>query len=691
MRWLALAAAAVVAVLGAALAGLAIWLPSYVRSEPVRARIETAAETALGRQVEWQDLSVSVLPPSLDVLGARVAGEAPGAPDWLTAEEISLRVALLPLLGGAVVLDSLRIEAPELRLARTADGLTLPGRARPDAEVPPDANAGETAGAAMAVREIELHDARLHFEDRTQSPPIGFALDDVDLTLRGHSPRRPFEVTGTATAPDGGTLAAHGTAALDGALDLEAELDRFGLDPARPFLAEGMQLAGFVTGTLAIRGPAKAPEDLRFDLRVDRAELVIAEIEVRGTAALSGQLSGAWAAPTGNFRIDATQAELRYGGGVFTKPPGMPAHVEGRLVRGADGRLSVDEVKLHIQRSDLRGRIDLGPSPQLSLSSEPIQLQDWQPLLPLGLKEVSGPVQLDRGVVQLEPLRIFGRLALNGVHARVASGSGFGLNGAVTADGESIRTQDLVAEFGGRPIPVQAEILGVGAAWDTRVTLSAREVETAPLLAALGGPGDKLEGPLELDADVGGSLVGDDPLSRVSGTARFAIRPGVLHGVSILEATFGAIDRAQTGLLRPLGLADKRLQPGFTEHYGNRFESMSATLAIEGGRAKTRDFQLVAPGYVFTMRGTIQLADLGLDAEGEIALGEALTGTLFGLVGGRHRSGPGLVIAIPRLRGTLTDPQPTVDASVFWRSLLGSVQSVGEGVVRGLEGLVPGR
>ena len=98
MRWLGLAAGVAVALLGAALAGLAIWLPGYVRSEPVRAQIEAAAEAQLGREVTWRELSVSVLPPSLDVLGARVAGEAPGAPDWLTAEEISLRVALLPLL-----------------------------------------------------------------------------------------------------------------------------------------------------------------------------------------------------------------------------------------------------------------------------------------------------------------------------------------------------------------------------------------------------------------------------------------------------------------------------------------------------------------------------------------------------------------------------------------------------------------
>ena len=144
MRWLGLAAGVAVALLGAALAGLAIWLPGYVRSEPVRAQIAAAAEAQLGREVTWRELSVSVLPPSLDVLGARVAGEAPGAPDWLTAEEISLRVALLPLLAGAVVLDSLRIEAPELRLARTPDGLTLPRPKRAEAEGPhaPDAGGG---------------------------------------------------------------------------------------------------------------------------------------------------------------------------------------------------------------------------------------------------------------------------------------------------------------------------------------------------------------------------------------------------------------------------------------------------------------------------------------------------------------------------------------------------------------------
>jgi hypothetical protein len=690
VRRLRLAVVLAAAVLGAALAGLAIWLPGYVRSAPVMAQLEAAAEAQLGREVDWRDLSVSVLPPSLDVIGARVAGEAPGAPDWLTAEEISLRVAIFPLLAGALVLDSLRIKAPELRLARTREGLLLPAPTRTEAAAAPAPDTRGGGGFALAVREIELRDAKLHFEDRTLSPPAGFALDRVDLTLRGSSPRRPFEVTGAATTDGGGTLAAHGTAGLDGALDLEAEFDRFGLDPARPFLAEGMRLDGFVTGTLAIRGPAAAPEELRFDLRVDRSELVIEQIEVRGTAALSGQLTGAWAAPTGTFRIDATEAELRYGGGVFTKPPGMPAHVEGRLVRGADGRLSVDDVKLRIQRNELRGRVDLGSSPQLSVSSGPIQLEDWQPLVPLLVQELSGPVQIEGVVLRIDPLQIFGSLALMGVRARVGAGQDFGLRGAVTGDGESIRTADLVAEIGGQSIPVQAEVRAMGAAWDTRVTVAARGVEAAHLLAALGGPGDKLEGPLELDADVGGSMAGGDTLSRLAGTVRFAIRPGVLHGVSILEATLGALDRAQTGLLRPLGMPGRRLHPDLERYSGDRFESMSATLAIEGGAARTQDFRLVATGYVFTMRGTIRLADLGLDAQGEIALGEGLTGTLLGLVGGGRR-GPGLVIAIPRLRGTLTDPQPTVDASVFWRSLAGSAQSVGEGVMRGLGGLVPGR
>jgi hypothetical protein len=692
---LRLAIAAVAAVLVAALVALQLWLPGYVRSDAVQRQLEAAAESALTREVAWQKLDVWVLPPSLDVLGARVAGEAPGAPDWLTADEISLRVALLPLLAGSVVIDSLRIEAPELRLARTPDGLALPGPRRSEAGATAAPHAGEGGGFALAVREIELRDARLHFEDRTLEPPAGFSLEDVDLTLRASSFHRRFDVTGSVTAPDGGSLAAHGTAALDGALDLEARLDRFGLAPARPFLAEAMQLEGLVTGTLAIRGPVAAPEELRFDLRVDRGALVIEEIEVRGTAALSGQLSGAWAAPTGEFRIDATEAELRYGG-VFSKPPGMPAHVEGRLVRGEGGRLSVDDVRLRIQRAELRGRIDLGPSPQLAVSSEPIQLEDWQPLVAGLVKEVSGPAQFQDVRLQVDPIRIFGRVALMGVRARLGAGEGFGLRGDVDADGGSIRSRDLVAEIGGQEIPVQAEVQGVGGAWQTRVTAAAEQVETAQLLAALGGPADRLEGPLEFDADLAGSLAGERALTQLGGGLRFAIRPGRLRGVSILQATLEALDRAQSGLLRPVGLsgATRPLAPSLRSHYGDRFESMSATLTLEGGLAKTRDFLLVAPGYEFRMRGVIRLADLGLDAEGEIALGEGLTASVLGLAGARQRRGPGMVIAIPRLEGTLTDPKPTVDASVFWRSLLGTAESVGQGVedvVRGLGGLVPGR
>jgi hypothetical protein len=67
--------------------------------------------------------------------------------------------------------------------------------------------------------------------------------------------------------------------------------------------------------------------------------------------------------------------------------------------------------------------------------------------------------------------------------------------------------------------------------------------------------------------------------------------------------------------------------------YGEHFDSLGATLEIQGGQARTADFSLVTPYYEFGLRGLIRLSDLGLDAEGELALGEELTAGIAGWFG----------------------------------------------------------
>ena len=72
-------------------------LPRVIASDAARARIESAAEAALGRALRYERLDFGLLPPSLVVVAPVIAGATPEAPPLAEARRVSLRVALLPL------------------------------------------------------------------------------------------------------------------------------------------------------------------------------------------------------------------------------------------------------------------------------------------------------------------------------------------------------------------------------------------------------------------------------------------------------------------------------------------------------------------------------------------------------------------------------------------------------------------
>ena len=110
MKWLAWIAGALVAVL--VLTGVALlWaLPRLAKSEAARARIESAAKGALGRDLQYGELDFALLPPSLVVDHPTVAGERAGDPPLASAERVALHVALWPLLRRELEVTSLAID-----------------------------------------------------------------------------------------------------------------------------------------------------------------------------------------------------------------------------------------------------------------------------------------------------------------------------------------------------------------------------------------------------------------------------------------------------------------------------------------------------------------------------------------------------------------------------------------------------
>ncbi len=341
-------------VLGVLVAGAALVADrvatDVVNAPENRARIMAMASAALGRDVAVGEVVVGLFPLSLGVAEVRVAGATPGAPALVEARSAELRVALAPLVAGAVVVDSLVVEQPLVWLVLTERGLELPGFVGA-------AEAGSPVGAkpgapSVVVRAVEVRDARIRVEDRTVSPPWVGELADVHFSLRRYSVDAPFEFDLSVTPEEGGNFTARGTASPSGMLDLKGEFRDFPLEPIAPYLASRLELAGRVTGSLSHRGPAAAPERQVGDLRLDDGRIVLGEFELAGPLGIRFEMSGPYADPDGRFEIDATGADVRLGG-VYAKQPGRPAKLTGRVV-DVDGALGVDDVHLSIGDPDAR-------------------------------------------------------------------------------------------------------------------------------------------------------------------------------------------------------------------------------------------------------------------------------------------------------------------------------------------------
>jgi len=94
---------------------------------------------------------------------------------------------------------------------------------------------------------------------------------------------------------------------------------------------------------------------LRVDVTLDEARFRLEDMQLRGHVDIAADLRGGLASPRGRFDIDATDAEIAYGG-MFEKPRGDAASVTGRIASAADGSPAVDDVRLTIRKSDAEAR-----------------------------------------------------------------------------------------------------------------------------------------------------------------------------------------------------------------------------------------------------------------------------------------------------------------------------------------------
>lgn len=699
-------AVVVLVILGLVL--LAVLLPRLAKSEAVRARIQSATLSALGRELAYRELDVALLPPSLLVEEPRLAGGGPGEAALIEAERVALRVALLPLLARTVVIDSLVVDGAAVRLVRTADGVALPLPTEPpDAAPAPESAAVEGGGVpvSLAVRALELRDAEVVLEDRTVDPPVTWELRDIDVTARGEALDRPIEIEASLRLGSGGVATARGTATLAGGLDLEVAIDALALGPLRSYVGADGVLDGLLAGIVRVQGPAASPARVSADLAIRDAHFALRDIAVAGAVEARADLVDALGAPSGSFDLDASDAELRYGG-AFTKPTGVPATVNGRIVTDERGALGIDDVKLRISGLDATGRVRMGPPLRVEVDSASAELDGAETLVNvLAAAPPSGRVRAEKLRFVSEPPALVGLIHFEGLAVTPSNlDTPITVRGALVAQGTELRSRDLSLVAGGQPLAVDLRLLDLFGKPRYEIEAVADGVDSNALLTAFAGEPDTLYGPLSLRGAFRGAVDPERPfLDALTGEVRFDIEKGRLVGISLLQATFSKL--GALGTLGSLAVNAGHLFTGghVEKYYGEEFERIRGSLRVNGPVAYAEPLALLYSAYGADLAGTLYLTDLSLDMKGRLTLFEEIDASIAEEVGAEGYQPSRRSIPLASVRGTLDAPEVQIAGNsatkfatryardLYAGKLKGLVDSeLGEGASRAIEGVLEG-
>lgn len=668
MRWLLRTALALALLVALVLGALAVALPRIAGSAAVRARIESAARDALGRELRFETLEAGLFPPALRVVAPRIAGANEKAPPLLEAKSVSLELALLPLLKRTVAVDSLVVDGATVRLTRTKQGIELPTPPRDDAKPREDAGAetksegdgGSGSDVSLALRGVSLRDSTLVLVDRAVEPAVTWELRDLRADVRGHLLDSQVDLEASAEVASGGRLRLDGEAALTGdrELDLDLELEKLALAPLAAYVQNTQRLAGTASGSAHVAGRASDPQSASAVLDFDGLELQRGDLRSAGRLRVETELASPLGATTGTFRADAEAAELAFGKS-FHKPAGVPAEVSGRIARAQGGGVAIEDLAVRLRDMDLRGRVARLSPLQLELRSESIELKGSEALFP-GLTALapSGKARIESLAYSAEPQSLRGRVLLDGVEAHPAGRPPLALRGALVAEGQSVRLADGRLAAGGQDVGLDAALEDLFGAPRYRMALDAKGADANEVVTALAGKKDTLFGLLGMQASFAGPLQGD-LLQHLQGRAGFGVDDGRLAGVSLLRAVFDRLGSAGSVAL-DLGKAfgGRDLQ----RFYGDEFETLRGTFDVRDGLARTDDLTFVYRGYQVLLHGTVGLADLTLDTEGELTFHEDVDALIGKELGLKNYTPKSRSITLAAVKGTLADPKVRVSS-----------------------------
>ena len=547
----------VLVLLAGALAGAAVLLPRLIDADTLRTMLILAARHHTGRELAVAgDIHFALLPrPALVLPKLALADGAGFGPEpFASVDGARINLRLWPLLQGRLVMASIQVDRPQLRLTVDAAGRAnwadlLPPTA-PSAGAPASASGGmvERLAGRVQVGQLALHDADVLWTDRRSGRWA--RLHDLDLTLQGLDPAAPLPLTAR------GVLEA-GDPPRRAEFDLATTV-RPGRDGA--WRAQDLRIDARLGGAplrepLALRVTADASVDpVRSRLRLRRLALASESLQVRGelTAARGDDAVPVAGAQLQIERLDARALAGCLGVALATADPAALTQTTGSLELGIRGEdINIARLDLRIDDAHWRGTARLGQpgvGARFALETDRLDLDRYLPVAPAppatAQAQTASPVGL---------LRRLARLDLDGT-LDVATLTVHGLRfdqvalGLRAADGHVALQPVRAGMYGGRAeatVQVDAHMADPA----LRFKLAVEDAAAGPLLAALTGR-ETLQGRLTLASEATAAVASGAALLRsLRGTARLGLRDGVLEGVNVDRAICEA--RAAGGRGKP--------------------------------------------------------------------------------------------------------------------------------------------
>lgn len=263
-------------------------VPYLVDLPQIQAYIAQSAGQALGRQVKFSALSLSVLPLPAVILKDLQVAEDPrfGSEPFLSVGEGRFRLRLGSLFSGHVEFAELTLERPRVELIQDGSGrwnVTSVGAGGPASSMP--TGRWGLVAALPAISRIRVVDGALFYQASHGSrSATRYRVEGVRLTVQGLGRGTPIGIEGEAQLTPGAVLVkldgavspppgGAGLMAAPIAADISLEAKDLGA-LAGSVLGPSPALAGPVKGKLALTGTLGRPT---LTGRFDSARLVLTE------------------------------------------------------------------------------------------------------------------------------------------------------------------------------------------------------------------------------------------------------------------------------------------------------------------------------------------------------------------------------------------------------------------------------